>query len=125
MNTNKYLNFGYLSLIPVTFGIIISASVVNAVTLPQDNAVCLDPKPYELAEGKSTNEEQIELKVNGMTCGACSKSVKSALLKVTGVTDAVVSHEEGKAVVIIEKGKAKTDELIKAVENAGFSASKK
>ena len=125
MNTNKYLNFGYLSLIPVTFGIIISASVVNAVTLPQDNAVCLDPKPYELAEGKSTNEEPIELKVNGMTCGACSKTVKSALLKVTGVTDAVVSHDEGKAVVIIEKGKAKTDEIIKAVENAGFSASKK
>ena len=125
MNTNKYLNFGYLSLIPVTFGIIISASVVNAVTLPQDNAVCLNPKPYELAEGKSTNEEPIELKVNGMTCGACSKTVKSALLKVTGVTDAVVSHDEGKAVVIIEKGKVKADEIIKAVENAGFSASKK
>ena len=125
MNTNKYLNFGYLSLIPVTFGIIISASVVNAVTLPQDNAVCLNPKPYELAEGKSTNEEQIELKVNGMTCGACSKTVKSALLKVAGVKDAVVSHEEGKAVVIIEKGKVKADEIIKAVENAGFSASKK
>ena len=107
------------------FDYIISASVVNAVTLPQDNAFCLNPKPYELAEGKSTNEEQIELKVNGMTCGACSKAVKSALLKVTGVTDAVVSHDEGKAVVIIEKGKAKTDEIIKAVENAGFSASKK
>jgi copper chaperone CopZ len=59
-----------------------------------------------------------------MTCGACSKTVKSALLKVTGVKDAVVSHDEGKAVVIIEKGKAKTDELIKAVEKAGFSASK-
>ncbi|MFN3531801.1 MAG: heavy-metal-associated domain-containing protein [Candidatus Brocadia sp.] len=124
MNISKYIHFGYLSLIPVTFGIIISASVVNAVTLPQDNAVCLNPKPYELAEGKSTNEEQIELKVNGMTCGACSKSVKSALLRVTGVKDAVVSHEEGKAVVIIEKGTAKTDELIKAIEKAGFSASK-
>ena len=107
------------------FDYIISASVVNAVTLPQDNAFCLNPKPYELAEGKSTNEEQIELKVNGMTCGACSKSVKTALLKVTGVKDAVVSHDEGKAVVIIEKGKVKTDEIIKAVENAGFSASKK
>ena len=124
MNTNKYLNFSYLSLIPVTFGIILSASVVKAATLPQDNAVCLNPKPYELAEGKPTNEEQIELKVNGMTCGACSKSVKSALLRVTGVKDAVVSHDEGKAVVIIEKGKANTQELIKAVENAGFSASK-
>ena len=124
MKTNKYLNFGYLSLIPVTFGIIISTSVVNAATLPQDNTFYLNPKPYELAEGKSTNEEQIELKVNGMTCGACSKSVKSALLRVTGVKDAVVSHEEGKAVVIIEKGKAKTDEIIKAIEQAGFSASK-
>lgn len=124
MNTNKYLNFGYLSLIPVTFGIIISTSVVNAATLPQDNTFCLNPKPYELAEGKSTNEEQIELKVNGMTCGACSKTVKSALLRVTGVKDAVVSHEEGKAVVIIEKGKASTDEIIKAVEQAGFSVSK-
>ena len=124
MNTNKYLNLGYLSLIPVTFGIIISASVVKAVTLPQDNTVCLNPKPYELAEGKPTNEEQIELKVNGMTCGACSKTVKSALLKVTGVKDAVVSHDEGKAVVTVEKGKANTQELIKAVETAGFSASK-
>ncbi len=124
MNISKYIHLGYLSLIPVTFGIIISASVVNAVPLPQDNAFCLNPKPYELAEGKSTNEEQIELKVNGMTCGACSKTVKSALLKVAGVKDAVVSHDEGKAVVIIEKGKAKTQELIKAVENAGFSASK-
>ncbi len=124
MNTSKYIHFGYLSLIPVTFGIIISASVVKAVTLPQDNTVCLNPKPYELAEGKSTNEEQIELKVNGMTCGACSKTVKSALLKVTGVKDAVVSHDEGKAVVIVEKGKANTQELIKAVETAGFSASK-
>ena len=35
------------------------------------------------------------------------------------------AHDEGKAVVIIEKGKVKTDEIIKAVENAGFSASKK
>ncbi|MBI5677713.1 MAG: cation transporter [Planctomycetes bacterium] len=111
MNTNKYLNLGYLSLIPVAFGIIISASVVKAVTLPQDNTVCLNPKPYELAEGKSTNEEQIELKVKGMTCVACSKTVKSALLKVTGVKDAVVSHDEGKAVVIVEKGKANTQEL--------------
>ncbi|OHB43443.1 MAG: hypothetical protein A2069_02320 [Planctomycetes bacterium GWB2_41_19] len=59
-----------------------------------------------------------------MTCGACSKTVKSALLKVTGVKDAVVSHDEGKAVVIVEKGKANTQELIKAVETAGFSASK-
>lgn len=103
---------------------IISASAVNAATLPQDNAVSFNSKPTELAEGKSTNEEQIELKIDGMTCGACENVVKSALLGAKGVKGAVVSHDEGKAVVIIEKGKANTQELIKAVENAGFSASK-
>lgn len=118
------MQFGYVLLIPVAFVIVISASVVKAVTLPEGIVASFNPKPYELAEGKSTNEEQIELKVKGMTCGACSKTVKSALLKVAGVKDAVVSHEDGKAVVIIEKGKAKTDEIIKAIENAGFSASK-
>lgn len=124
MNISKYIHFGYLSLIPVAFGIIISTSVVNAVTLPQDNEVSFDSKPYELAEGKSANAEEIELKVKGMTCGACSNTVKSALLRVKGVKDAEVSHAEGKAVVKIEKGKVKTAELIKAIENAGFSASK-
>ena len=124
MNISKYIHFGYLSVIPVAFGIIISTSVVKAVTLPQDNTVCLNPKPYELAEGKSTNEEEIELKVKGMTCGACEGAVKRALASCKGVISAEVSHEEGKAIVKVEKGKAKTDELINAVEKAGFSASK-
>ena len=124
MNISKYIYFGYLSLIPVTFGIIISASVVKAVTLPQDNEVSFNPKPYGLAQGKPTNEDQIELKVNGMTCGACEGAIKRALTSCKGVISAEVSHERGKAVVKVEKGKAKTDELIKAVEKAGFSASK-
>lgn len=124
MNISRYIHFGYVLLLPVAFVIVISASVVKAVTLPEGIVASFNLKPNELAEGKSTNEEQIDLKVNGMTCGACEKVVKSALLGVTGVKGAVVSHDEGKAVVMIEKGKAKTDELIKAVEKAGFSASK-
>ncbi|MBU6391177.1 MAG: cation transporter [Planctomycetota bacterium] len=124
MNISKYIHFGYLSLIPVAFGIMISASVVNAVTLSQDNEVSFDSKPYELAEGKAKNAEEVTLKVNGMTCGACENAVKSALLKVNGVKDAEVSHAEGKAVVKVEGGKAKTNELINAIEKAGFSASK-
>ncbi len=124
MNISKYIHFSYVLLIPVAFVIVISASVVKAATLPEGNAASFNLKPNELAEAKSKNEEEVELKVNGMTCGACEKVIKSALLGVKGVKDAEVSHEEGKAVVTVEKGKAKTDELIKAVERAGFSASK-
>lgn len=124
MNIRKYIYFGYVALIPVTFGMVITASVVKAATLPEGNVASFNSRPTELAEAKSKNEEEVELKVNGMTCGACENVVKSALLGVKGVKAAEVSHEDGKAVVTVEKGKAKTDELIKAIEKAGFSASR-
>ncbi|MFQ5962741.1 MAG: heavy-metal-associated domain-containing protein [Candidatus Scalinduaceae bacterium] len=100
---SKYLKLGYFSMIPVIFGIVIvvmSASVVKA------------------------DEEEVVLNVKGMTCGMCSNAVKTALLKCEGVNGAEVSHKEGKAVVKVEEGKAKTEELIHAVEKAGFKASK-
>ncbi len=105
MFRNRLLNFGYLSVIAVVFVMVISAS-------------------YEFAYAGAENEEEVVLNVNGMTCGMCENAVKTALLNCKGVKDAEVSHKEGKAVVKIEGDKAKTDELIKAVEKAGFSASK-
>ena len=46
--------------------------------------------------------------------------MQDALAKVTGVTEVVsVSHEENKAVVKVEKGKVKTEDLIAAVEGIG------
>ncbi len=104
MFRNRLLNFGYLSVIPVVFVIVLSAS-------------------YEFSYAGADNEEVV-LNVKGMTCGMCENAVRSQLLKVDGVKDAEVSHKEGKAVVKVEEGKAETDELIKAVEKAGFSASK-
>ncbi len=104
MFRNRLLNFGYLSVIPVVFVIVLSAS-------------------YKFSYAGADNEEVV-LNVNGMTCGMCENAVKTALLKCEGVKDSEVIHKVGKAVVKIEEGKAKADELIKAVEKAGFSASK-
>lgn len=54
----------------------------------------------------------------------CTSAVQDALTKVTGVSEVVsVSMAENKAVVKIEKGKVETDVLVKAVTEAGFSAS--
>jgi len=133
MFRNRLLNFGYLSVISVIFGIVVSSSVVKAATFSHSNAPSAQPyieenisnsKPYELAYGEAENVEEVVLNVKGMTCGMCENAIKTALLKCNGVKDAEVSHKEGKAVVKVEEGKAKTDELIKAVEKAGFSASK-
>lgn len=60
------------------------------------------------------------IKIEGMTCGHCKMSVEKALKEVSGVEGVNVSLEEQKAVV---KGSADQGALVKAVGEAGYSAS--
>lgn len=107
----------------VVFLIVISVSVVNAAALQQEKVTPFHSKVNKLAANDSKGEELIRLKVNGMTCSACEGAVRRALLNVEGVKSAEVSYKKEMAVVKIEEGTAKVNELIKAVEKAGFSAS--
>lgn len=59
----------------------------------------------------------ITLTIDGMMCPHCEARVKKALEGVSGVTEAVVSHKEGTAVVT---GSASEEELKKAVTDAGY-----
>ena len=61
---------------------------------------------------------EITLKIEGMMCGHCSGRVKNALEALPEVNEAIVSHENGTAVI---KGEAlNVDALKEAVENQGF-----
>lgn len=42
---------------------------------------------------------EITMKIEGMMCGHCEAAVKKALEAIPSVTEAVVSHTEGTAVV--------------------------
>ncbi|MCR4782053.1 MAG: heavy metal translocating P-type ATPase [Lachnospiraceae bacterium] len=55
------------------------------------------------------------MKIEGMMCGHCEASVKSALEKVDGVTSANVSHEAGEAIVEMTED-ISNDTLKEAVE---------
>ena len=72
-------------------------------------------------EAKATLD--VKLSVRGMSCGGCVNAVKAALEKVKGVTKAEVSLEKNEAVVTYQTGKTTPEELVKAVEKAGFKAS--
>nr|WP_320132433.1 heavy metal-associated domain-containing protein [uncultured Holophaga sp.] len=61
-----------------------------------------------------------QLKIQGMKCGHCVKSVQEALLQVPGVEGAEVDLKAGTAQV---KGQADPAALIGAVEEEGFKAS--
>ena len=63
------------------------------------------------------------LKIEGMSCGHCSKRVKDALEAVNGVESAEVSHETGLAVVKLDKDVA--DKVLeKAVAKVGYTVAK-
>ncbi len=62
---------------------------------------------------------EIELKIQGMTCQHCVRTVTNALSSVEGVSRVEVSLEEGKARVELERD-VPFEELKKAVEEWGY-----
>ena len=62
------------------------------------------------------------LKVNGMTCGGCVRSVTNVLKALPGVANAEVSLEKSEAKVTFDPGRADVAALRKAIEGAGYEA---
>lgn len=57
------------------------------------------------------------IKIEGMMCEGCVKSVEESLKKIPGVTSVDVNLKKGTATV---QGDAEDDALIRAVVDAGF-----
>lgn len=67
--------------------------------------------------------ETLTLHIEGMTCMHCAAHVTEALKGVKGVKKAEVRLEEKTAVVTYAAGKADKDDMVRAVEAAGYTAS--
>lgn len=66
--------------------------------------------------------ETVELKVEGMDCQGCVKSVTRMLSGVAGVSSVDVSLEQGRARVTYDPAKAGPAEFKRAIERAGYKA---
>jgi len=64
-----------------------------------------------------------EFTVTGMTCGNCEKHVAEEVSQIDGVDAVDVSHESGRLVVTSSKEIA-DDEIIAAVDEAGYEAAR-
>ncbi len=67
--------------------------------------------------------ETTTIKVDGMSCGGCVKSVTGVLTALDGVAKAEVSLEQKQAVVEFDTAKLTRDQLKAVIEDAGFEAS--
>ena len=64
--------------------------------------------------------ETVTLKVSGMTCQGCVRSVTKVLQNVPGVESTEVSLERGEAKVTYDPARGVTAALRAAVEDAGY-----
>ncbi|HEX8756734.1 MAG TPA: heavy metal-associated domain-containing protein [Steroidobacteraceae bacterium] len=72
-----------------------------------------------MTAGKSNESAgPIILAISGMTCGGCAGAVGRALSAVPGVVEARVDLAGGRATVT---GSARAEDLVRAVEAAGFA----
>lgn len=63
-----------------------------------------------------------EIKVTGMTCGACAVTVRKSLENTKGVKEAKVSSEKGLATVTYDDAQVNKQQLREAINKTGFKA---
>ena len=64
--------------------------------------------------------EQIQFKVEGMTCGGCVKSIQNALSNRDGVVDTKADLESKTVSIEFDPAKIQKAGLAEAIEDAGF-----
>ena len=102
---------GAASLVELASAVLLLAVLVNALR-PRSRSEEEDGMPED--EGQT-----IDLKVSGMRCNGCVQSVQRALSEISGVSQAEVILDEGRARV---RGvDVSADELVAAVTSLGFN----
>jgi copper chaperone len=63
----------------------------------------------------------IQLNIEGMSCGHCKKHVQEAFSAKNGVSEVIVSLEEGSAKISFDESKSTESEIESALENSVYS----
>ena len=78
--------------------------------------------PAPAAAEVAPTERGVELNITGMTCASCVRRVERALSRTPGVSEANVNLATERATVTFQPGETRLEDLIAAVEKAGYGA---
>lgn len=65
--------------------------------------------------------ERVEIRVDGMTCGGCVKSIQNALTGRDGVSSAAADLDSSMVAIEFDSGVIQQDAIEQAIVDAGFS----
>ncbi|WP_295149162.1 heavy metal translocating P-type ATPase [uncultured Peptoniphilus sp.] len=98
-----------------------SVEFIDQGLSPEEIENAIEEAGYKIIKNKGEDNMEKILNVEGMSCNHCTATVKKALEGIDGVKEADVSLEGKNAKVELDKDVA-DEALVKAVEDAGFSA---
>lgn len=93
------------------------AEPLTAPSAPPEALAAVSPP--SLPTARPTDDDSLQLLINGMSCASCVSRVQTALQQVPGVQQARVNLAERTALVV---GHASPQALVAAVEQAGYGA---
>ena len=64
--------------------------------------------------------KETTLKISGMTCSGCSSTVQKIISTLPGIDQASVSLEKSQATVQFDPDKISEQQIISAIEDAGY-----
>ena len=90
--------------------------------MPTFRALALALVFASLSSAALAKTQKIALNIPTMDCATCPITIKAALVKVPGVSNAKVSYAKREAVVTYDDEKTNVDALKKATADAGYPA---
>lgn len=100
------------------WGITIFAAV--SIAFPYYSSIFFSDNKKEIMVVDSSNVQNIEIKIEGMTCDACQNSINHTVNKLNGIITVKASYETGNALVAFDKTKTTVEEIEKAVNSTGY-----
>ena len=104
-----------------TFLVSITLFASLSISFPYYSGVFF-PDNAKVVVADEANIEKLEVKIDGMTCDACQNHVNHAVNDLDGIVSIETSYDKGNSIIEYDKTKTNQDEIKKAVESTGYTA---
>ncbi|NLB51388.1 MAG: copper-translocating P-type ATPase [Syntrophomonadaceae bacterium] len=91
---------------------------------PQQFEEMINKLGYHVVHEKAEEDGQVNLKITGMTCAACSARIEKKLNSLKGVNSANVNLAAERASVAFDPQQVNTEDMINIINDLGYSAEK-
>ena len=98
-------------------------SLLSLITILVLSLAVIPACNEDVQEEEAVNVDQlstVEIKVEGMTCTGCENTVTNAIMELSGINHAKLSHIDGNAVVEFDGSKTNKEEIVNAINESGY-----